>query len=181
MNFENHYTYRTEWSHEDESFISRALEFPSLSAFGDTRIEAENELDKVIIQVINWLKEENSPIPQPITEKEYKGNIALRIPPEAHRNVALIASQEGVSINQFITSLIERNMYCDSIASLVQSFDQKLNMHYENLQKLTCVNVEIYKRFLLMSENASPKEDQNVHLNTNLVDSNYQAKGLLTA
>jgi len=72
-------------------------------------------------------------------------------------------------------------MYCDSIASLVQSFDQKLNMHYENLQKLTCVNVEIYKRFLLMSENASPKEDQNVHLNTNLVDSNYQAKGLLTA
>jgi predicted RNase H-like HicB family nuclease len=75
MNFENHYTYRTEWSHEDESFISRALEFPSLSAFGDTRIEAENELDKVIIQVINWLKEENSPIPQPITEKEYKGEL----------------------------------------------------------------------------------------------------------
>ena len=130
MKYENHYTYRTEWSIEDNCFISRVLEFPSLSTFGDTREESQRELDLVIEETLAWMIEDGENIPTPLSKKEYKGNVALRIPPETHRSVSILAAQEGISINQFITSLIERNMYCDSFSHFIQSFEQRLNSHY---------------------------------------------------
>ena len=57
MKNENHYTYKTEWYPEDNCYIARVLEFPSLSAFGETRSEAEAELDAVIEDVLKWMAE----------------------------------------------------------------------------------------------------------------------------
>jgi predicted RNase H-like HicB family nuclease len=146
MQLKNHYSYRTEWSEEDSCFIARVLEFPSLSAFGDTRTEAESELDQVIDEVLKWMKEDNESIPEPISHNKYKGNIALRIPSETHRNVAIMASNSGLSINQFITSLIERNIYFDSMSLFANSFENKLQSCINNIQKMTLINFEIFKR-----------------------------------
>ncbi len=38
------YTYRIEWSEEDNTHISRCLEFPSLAAHGDTAEKALKEI-----------------------------------------------------------------------------------------------------------------------------------------
>jgi len=162
MTFENHYTYRTEWSQEDNCYIARVLEFPSLSAFGDTRTEAEAELNHVIEDVLKWMKEDNELIPEPITHKEYKGNISLRIPPATHRNLAIMALNEGVSANQYITSLIERNIYCDSISFIISSFEKKLQTYYDNIQKMTLINVELFRRMTLLTENPFVSQEEQV-------------------
>ncbi|MCL4386574.1 MAG: type II toxin-antitoxin system HicB family antitoxin [Actinobacteria bacterium] len=108
---ENHkiiekYTYRVEWSEEDQLHIARCLEFPSLAAHGDTAEGALKEIEKVVEEVVAWMQEENEEIPQPFGLKRYKGNLTLRIPPEVHRNLSIKSAEEGVSINQYILSKI---------------------------------------------------------------------------
>ena len=108
---ENHkiiekYTYRVEWSEEDQLHIGRCLEFPSLAAHGSTVRCALKEIEKVVEEAIVWMQEENEEIPEPFGLKRYKGNLTLRIPPEVHRNLSIKSAEEGVSVNQYILSKI---------------------------------------------------------------------------
>jgi len=173
---ENHYTYRIEWSQEDNCYIARVLEFPSLSAFGDTRSDAEAELNHVIEDVLKWMKEDNEPIPEPITHKEHKGNISLRIPPETHRNVAIMASNEGVSVNQYITSLIERNIYFDSMSFIINSFEEKLQNYFDNIQKMTLINVELCKRIIFATESQVVKQEDQAQMSDRMFFCNYKGE-----
>jgi predicted RNase H-like HicB family nuclease len=100
------YTYRIEWSEEDQCHVARCLEFPSLAAHGDTVEKALKEIEHVVAETIKWLREENEPVPEPFGLKKFKGNLTLRIPPEKHRDIVIRSAEEGVSINQFILSKI---------------------------------------------------------------------------
>lgn len=173
MKVENRYTYRTEWCPEDNCYISRVLEFPSLSAFGVTRAEAEAELDLVLEDVLKWMAEEKEVIPVPLTEKEYKGNISLRIPSITHRNVVLMASNEGLSVNQYITSLIERNLYCDSISTVLNTFENKIQMQYETIQKMTLINAEILKKIYSLTNTSFYGQDEQIQ---NVSETFFSAK-----
>lgn len=179
MTLKNQYTYLTEWSNEDNCFISRILEFPSLSAFGDNRMEAERELDIVVEDVISWMKEKNEPIPDPISFKEFKGNISLRIPPQTHHFASLLALRQGISLNQYITSLIERNMYNEPISNLVDSFENKIQAHSEAIQKMTLLNFKIFEQIFSLSKSTSDtRENQEHFLESQSIDSQDK---LLTA
>ena len=100
------YTYRVEWSEEDQLHIARCLEFPSLAAHGNTVEDAIKEIEKVVEEAIAWMQEENEEIPEPFGLKRYKGNLTLRVPAEVHRNLSIKSAEEGVSINQYILSKI---------------------------------------------------------------------------
>ncbi len=100
------YTYRVEWSEEDQLHIARCLEFPSLAAHGKTVEGAFKEIEKVVGEAIAWMKEENEEIPEPFGLKRYKGNLTLRVPAEVHRKLSIRSAEEGVSINQYILSKI---------------------------------------------------------------------------
>ena len=100
------YTYRVEWSGEDKSHLARCLEFPSLTAHGDTSESALVEIKKVVSESVKWMDEAAEPIPEPYGMKRYKGNLTLRIPPEIHKELAIRSAEEGVSINQYILSKI---------------------------------------------------------------------------
>jgi len=43
-------------------------------------------------------------IPKPLAEKTYSGKFMVRVPPEKHRNMAIKAAEEGVSLNRYISS-----------------------------------------------------------------------------
>ncbi len=104
--FIDKYTYRVEWSGEDNAHISRCLEFPSLSAHGKTMESALKEIKVVVRETINWMQEENEKIPEPFGLKKYKGNLTLRVPTDVHRKLAIKSAEQGVSINQYILSRI---------------------------------------------------------------------------
>ncbi len=98
------YTYRIEWSDEDQLHIGRCLEFPSLSVHGPTPEKALKEIEYLVSETIKWLQEEKEPVPEPFGLKKFKGNLTLRISPEMHRYLALRSAEEGVSLNQYIVS-----------------------------------------------------------------------------
>ncbi len=100
------YTYRVDWSEEDDTHLARCLEFPSLMAHGNRATIALQEIEKVVTETIEWMKEEGEKIPEPFGVKQYKGNLTLRVPKEIHKNLAIRSAEEGVSLNQYILSKI---------------------------------------------------------------------------
>jgi predicted HicB family RNase H-like nuclease len=105
-NITDKYTYKVEWSEEDNVHIARCLEFPSLMAHGNTPGKALLEIEKVVAECIDWMEEENELIPEPFGLKKFKGNLTLRVPSEVHKKLVMKSAEEGVSLNQYILSKI---------------------------------------------------------------------------
>ncbi|HLM00495.1 MAG TPA: type II toxin-antitoxin system HicB family antitoxin [Pyrinomonadaceae bacterium] len=51
------YLYSVGWSEEDEAFVARAAEFPSLAAHGETQEEALKEIKTIVEFVLKDLNE----------------------------------------------------------------------------------------------------------------------------
>ena len=98
------YSYRVRWSEEDEGYISTCLEFPSLSTFGDSYEEALQEIRFVVKESVTWLEEEGEPVPEPLGLRHFKGHISIRVSEELHRDLVIRASEQKVSLNQYIGS-----------------------------------------------------------------------------
>lgn len=101
------YTYRIEWSEDDDTHIARCLEFPSLTAHGHTADDALREIRTVVGESLAWIREDGDPVPEPLGVRKYKGNLTLRVPPEMHRQLAMKSAEEGVSINKYILSRLQ--------------------------------------------------------------------------
>lgn len=43
------------------------------------------------------------PIPEPLSLRRFKGHIAVRIPPEPHRELAMEDAEQGASLNRLIS------------------------------------------------------------------------------
>jgi predicted HicB family RNase H-like nuclease len=97
------YTYRVMWSEEDQEYVGLCAEFPSLSWLAGTQVEALNGITKVVAGVIKDMVKTKEPIPEPLSLRRFKGHIALRVPPSQHRELALEAAEQGVSLNRLIS------------------------------------------------------------------------------
>lgn len=106
----DHYSFRVEWSDEDEAYVARCIEFPSLSAHGGTAAEALDGIQDVVDESVQWLKEDGEQVPQPIGHNAYRGNILFRTTPGVHRELAFRAQESGISINQLLSGLVQRNV-----------------------------------------------------------------------
>jgi predicted HicB family RNase H-like nuclease len=98
----DYYTYSVAWSDEDQVFIGRVAEFSLLSAHGKTAEAALKEIRLVVLYVLEDLKESNEPIPEPFSKRRYSGKLVLRMPPQKHRELAIEAEREGVSLNLLV-------------------------------------------------------------------------------
>jgi predicted HicB family RNase H-like nuclease len=98
-----HFTYRVSWSEEDGEHVGTCLEFPSLSHLADDPEAALHGVRKLVADVVAELRANNEPIPQPLADTRYSGKFLTRIPPELHRQLALEAAQEQISLNRLIS------------------------------------------------------------------------------
>jgi predicted HicB family RNase H-like nuclease len=98
----DYYFYTVAWSTIDEVFVARVAEFPSLAAHGNSRVAALREIESLVESVIEELKETGEPIPEPFSRRTYSGKLNVRMPQELHRRLATEASQQGVSLNDWI-------------------------------------------------------------------------------
>jgi antitoxin HicB len=70
-----------------------------------------------------WIEteyENGAEIPLPSYPEEYSGKFNLRIPKSLHRRLAESAEREGVSLNQYVLSLLQRE---DTLARVEQKLD----------------------------------------------------------
>ena len=100
----DHYTYRVTWSPEDGEHVGLCIEFPSLSWLAETPEKALAGVRKVVAEVVADLEASGELIPKPLSEKHYSGEFRVRIPPELHRQLALMAAEQGVSLNRLASA-----------------------------------------------------------------------------
>ena len=106
----SHYTYRVVWSTEDGDFVATVAEFPSLSWLAASQVEALQGLEALLAEVVDDMQAEGEDIPEPLSERSYSGKFNLRLGEKLHREVALRASEENLSINQWVV----RKLLADS-------------------------------------------------------------------
>lgn len=98
----SHYSYRVAWSLEDDEFVATVAEFPSLSWLAPSQVQALQGLEAVLADVVLDMQEQGEDVPEPISERSYSGKFNLRLGEKLHREVALRAAEENLSINQWI-------------------------------------------------------------------------------
>lgn len=89
-------------SEEDGGYIATVHELPGCSAFGETPQKAIKEIEVAAKLWLQAAKKEKRPIPEPIMKRKFSGRFALRMPKELHRELEREATEEGVSLNQWI-------------------------------------------------------------------------------
>ena len=100
----DHYTYRVTWSAEDAEHLGLCAEFPSLSWLAPTPEEALSGIRGVVADVVKDLRASGDLVPNAIAERRYSGELRVRIPPLVHRQLALQAAEEGVSLNRLASA-----------------------------------------------------------------------------
>lgn len=98
------YAYRVFWSQQDDAYIATVAEFPSLSCVEETQADAFFGIVAVVGTVLEGMAENGEEAPAPLASRTYSGKFALRIPPEKHRELAIEAAEQHVSLNQLVVS-----------------------------------------------------------------------------
>nr|AIU93637.1 hypothetical protein LRS1606.203 [Rhodococcus sp. NS1] len=95
------YSYRVQWSPEDDEYVATVLEFPSLSWLDQDQTKSLEGLVAVVTGVVDDLIATGEEVPQPFTERSYSGTIYVRTSAEVHRLLVMEASENHVSLNQW--------------------------------------------------------------------------------
>jgi len=102
------YTYRVIWSDEDQEHVGLCTEFPSLSHLAPTVPEAINGIIALVGNVLEEMTKSKETPPAPLSLQQFKGNIAVRVPPERHRELVMEAAEAGISLNRLISDKLAR-------------------------------------------------------------------------
>ena len=100
----DHYTYRVTWSAEDAEHVGLCAEFASLSWLAPTPERALSGIRAVVADVVKDLRASGELVPDAIAERRYSGELRVRIPPLVHRQLALQAAEEGVSLDRLASA-----------------------------------------------------------------------------
>lgn len=65
------------------------------------------EIKEVVGFVLRDLAESKEPIPEPFGKGSFSGRMVLRMPEYMHRQLALEALQQGISLNQLLNLKLE--------------------------------------------------------------------------
>jgi antitoxin HicB len=100
-------------------WLAEIPELEGCKSDGETPDEALFNIQDALEGWLEAAEEDNKPIPSPecYQHEEYSGKFTLRLPKSLHRFLSKQAEREGVSLNQFILTLISFN----SAAKFMQS------------------------------------------------------------
>ena len=92
---------------EDGTFHAEMPDFPGCVATGETRAEALSTLQDVAESWLLSMIARDQPIPPPPhQEHDYSGRFVLRLPKTLHRQAAIAAQREGVSLNSYVSTCL---------------------------------------------------------------------------
>ena len=76
----------------------------SPSWLAKTHEAALKGIGKVVADVVADMQADSEPVPEPMAEKHYSGGFRVRIPQQLHRNLAMMAAEQGVSLNRLASA-----------------------------------------------------------------------------
>jgi len=124
-------------NHDGESYyVGRVAEFPNISSFEDSYEESHALVIDAILTLKKIADESQVPFPAPYPQPtdEFSGRITLRLPKTLHAKVSKKASQEEVSVNQYVVTAIATYVgETDGIAKFVSEVSKVF------LNRIDCV------------------------------------------
>jgi len=100
----NKYTYRVTWSEDDGEYVALCAEFPSLSWLAATPESALKGIRRVVVDVVKDMASNGEIVPEPIATRHFSGKFMVRVPPDVHRQLVILASEAGVSLNRLASA-----------------------------------------------------------------------------
>jgi predicted RNase H-like HicB family nuclease len=96
-----------------------------------TQAETIDEIPQVAEEARRlWIEtayEDGEEIPLPSYPEEYSGKFVLRLPRSLHRRLAEVAAREGVSLNQYVVSLLSRAQAEDEVLRALARLEARLS------------------------------------------------------
>jgi len=92
---------------EEGDWVARVEELPGCTAHGGTQTEALKNLEEVKTAWIEDAIEAGDAVPEPkVDERLPSGKWLQRVPRSLHKSLTKMAENEGVSLNQFVTTVL---------------------------------------------------------------------------
>ena len=111
----NGYHAKIEFDDKDNIFVGTVIGLNDILGFHGISVEElKTSFKNCIDNYLKWCAEEGK---QP--EKEFRGVFNIRISPESHREAALEAAKDGVTMNQFVADSIDERLARRRAAALV--------------------------------------------------------------
>lgn len=98
-----------EWSDDDGCYIGSAPPLVGQSCHGATEAEVLKQLKVIVEEWVELLLTDGKPLPKAIADREFSGKFVVRLAPEEHKRVTLMAMARGESLNQFVAEALSRS------------------------------------------------------------------------
>lgn len=109
-------------------FVGEVEELPGCITQAESLDKIYEALEEARRVWIEAAYENGQDIPLPRDIEEYKGRILVRVPRSLHRQLAQAAKMEGVSLNQYITSILAAGVHGDLlVAHSVELLEKSAN------------------------------------------------------
>ena len=108
-------------SDPEGGYVAEIEELPGCMTQAETIDEAFRAIEDARQLWIKTAYDEGQDIPLPRDMKEYGGKFLVRIPKSLHRALTRAAKHEGVSLNQYVTSLLASGVYGDVMATQINA------------------------------------------------------------
>lgn len=88
-------------------FEATVAELPDVAVYSDSAVTAYSHAIDVIESLRDLAAEEGRTFPKPeVRETDYSGKFLVRVPKSLHRELSATAKTEGVSLNQYLLSVL---------------------------------------------------------------------------
>jgi|APSaa5957512622_1039677.scaffolds.fasta_scaffold30779_3 antitoxin HicB len=114
---------------DDDGDIYYSLEIPDLPGCGAADQDLNKAFEKLVDAKELWIEESlkrNLSVPDPVSEEDFSGKFLLRLPVRLHMSLSKMAKREGLSLNQFAKSLLEKSLMVESVLERSVAHQQEL-------------------------------------------------------
>jgi len=98
--------------HDEEKpyFSARVMELEGCITTGDTIEDVTQEIKDAMREWLELNIRLGKTIPEPLKSKKYSGKIIVRMPPALHEALMFRASEQGVSLNQYLVTSLSHTL-----------------------------------------------------------------------
>lgn len=121
---------------EEGGYVAEIEELPGCMTQGETLGEVARRIEDARRGWIEVAYEDGMEIPLPQTEEQYSGKFVVRLPKYLHRRLAEQAAREGISLNQYVASLLSSSAATEEVSSMAQHILEELRKQVEKPPKI---------------------------------------------
>ncbi|MFC1937585.1 toxin-antitoxin system HicB family antitoxin [Chloroflexota bacterium] len=112
---------------EEGGFAAEIEDLPGCLTQGETVEEAMENIEEARQLWVKAAYEDGVEIPIPRTDEEYSGRFLVRIPKSLHRRLAEQARYQGVSLNQYVESILSAGASTQSVVGEIKTELDKIS------------------------------------------------------